>query len=73
MSHPIKTTRKFEFSQDMKTEWHWRLVADKKVSIVADSGKWYKVKHDAVYGINLIKGTTISRVVWEQKPDGPWT
>lgn len=63
---------KFELYQDSNTEWRWRLIADNNVNVIADSGEGYKAKHDAVHGIGLIKGTTATTVVWEQKPNGTW-
>lgn len=62
---------KFELFKDVKKEWRWRLRADNE-AVIADGAEGYKNKADAVNGINLVKSSTTSTVVWEQKDDLTW-
>lgn len=63
---------KYELYQDAKSEWRWRLIASNGVNVIADSGEGYKAKSDAVNGINLVRSTNSSTVIYERKPDGSW-
>ena len=51
----------FQYYQDAKSEWRWRLKAANH-EIIATSGEGYVRKSDCLHAIDLVKSSSMARV-----------